>query len=181
MLVSALEIAANDVYANEATPTERLRDAKPDLARLLEKNGDTTLVDQVAKLISHTLGATKKFIDFTMRFMPEEPEERPEKKWCCVDWSKSGLKKVLNMVYEYRSRSLHGGIPFPAPMLEPPFQISFGSCSSEVPMTGLASHSRGGTWMPVDTPINLHCFHYITRGVLLKWWQSLSTKNQLLP
>jgi len=173
MLVSALETAANDVYATEATPDKRLRDAKPDLAALLEQHGGSQLVDQVAALIAHTFGATKKFIDFTMRFMPDPPEHRPEQEWLRVKWLKTSLKKVLNAVYEYRSRSLHAGLPFPAPMFEAPFLFAADAPPSEVPLTGLASHSRGGTWMPKDTPINLHCFHYITRGVLLNWWQSI--------
>jgi hypothetical protein len=173
MLVSALETAANDIYSIDASPAERLRDSKPDLATLLEQHGGTELVNQMADLIAHTFGATKKFIDFIMRFMPNEPEQRPDQNWLRVNWTKSGLKKVINKVYEYRSRSLHGGILFPAPMFEPPFHINTGSHASEVPLTGLASHSQGGTWMPKDTPINLHCFQYITRGVLLKWWQSI--------
>ncbi|WP_372715967.1 hypothetical protein [Novipirellula sp.] len=173
MLVSALETAANDVYTTESTADERLRDSKPDLASLLEQHGGTQLVNQVADMISHTFGATKKFIDFTMCFMPDEPENRPEQEWMRVKWSKTSLKKVLNTVYEYRSRSLHAGLPFPAPMFEAPFKIAADSSLSDVPMTGLASHSRGGTWMPKDTRINLHGFHYITRGVLLNWWQSI--------
>ena len=170
MLVSSLETAANDVDASNASPDERLRDSKPELASLLEQSGGSELVRQVADLIANTFGATKKFIDFTTRFMPDKPQERPDQDYFCVKWSTSGLKNILNKVYDYRSRSLHGGIPFPAPMLKPPFH---GSRPSEVPLTGLGSHSRGGTWMPKDTPINLHCFHYITRGVLLKWWQSI--------
>jgi len=173
MLVSALETAANDVYETDAPADEHLRDSKPKLASLLEQHGGHQLVTQVADMIAHTFGATKKFIDFTMRFMPDPPQERPEQESLCVKWSKTSLKKVLNAVYNYRSRSLHAGLPFPAPMFEPPFQFAADSPPSEVPMTGLASHSCGGTWMPKDTPINLHCFHYITRGVLLKWWQGI--------
>lgn len=173
MFVSALETAANDVYANDASPDERLRESKPDLAEILEEHGGRELVNQVSQLIAHTFGATKKFIDFTMQFMPSEPQQRPDQEWLQVKWSKGGLRKVLHRVYDYRSRCLHGGIPFPAPMFEAPFYSSAGSLPSEVPLTGLASHSRGGTWMPKDTPINLHCFHYIARGVLLNWWRAM--------
>jgi len=173
MFVSALETAANDVYQTDASAEERLRDSKPDLATLLEQHGGHQLVTQVADMIAHTFGATKKFIDFTMQFMPDPPPQRPEQDWLCVKWSKTSLKTILNSVYGYRSRSLHAGLPFPAPMLEAPFKFAADAPPSEVPLTGLASHSRGGTWMPKDTPINLHCFHYITRGVLLNWWQNV--------
>jgi len=174
MFVSALETAANDVYETNASADERLRDSKPDLATLLEQHGGHQLVTQVADMIAHTFGATKKFIDFTMQFVPDPPPQRPEQDWLCVKWEKKSLKTILNSVYGYRSRSLHAGLPFPAPMFEAPFRFAADTPPSEVPLTGLASHFRGGTWMPKDTPINLHCFHYIARGVLLKWWQSIS-------
>ena len=174
MFVSALETAANDVYTAETSPDERLRDAKPDLAKLLEKRGGDELVHKVAELIAPTLGATKKFIDFTLRFKPNEPDRRPDHESRQVKWSEPGLKKILRKVYEYRSRALHDGKPFPVPMLGSPFYDSKDSPASEVPLTGLALHSLGGTWIPKDTPINLHCFHYITRGALLKWWEDMS-------
>lgn len=177
MFVSALETAANDVYTTDASPDERLRDAKPDLAELLEKHGGDELVHKVAESIAHTLGATKKFIDFTMQFMPDKPDQRPEHEFRQVKWSNSGLKKILNKVYEYRSRALHGGIPFPVPMLGSPSYASQDSPASEIPLTGLALHSRGGTWIQKDTPINLHCFHYITRGALLKWWEEMAEEE----
>ena len=179
MFVSALETAANDVYVTDASPGERLRQSKSDLAELLKEHGGDELVDQVAKLIADTLGATQKFIKFTLRFKPNEPDQRPSHDLFQVKWSNTGLRDILCKVYGYRSRALHGGIPFPAPMLRPPFYDSSDSPASEVPLTGLAAHSHGGTWTRKDTPINLHCFHYITRGALLKWWEEISEgKNQ---
>ena len=174
MFVSALETAANDVYTTDASPSERLRTSKPDLGELLKKYGGDELVDQVAELIAPTLGATNKFVKFTMRFMPNEPDQRPSHDSFQVKWSNSGLRNILNKVYQYRSRSLHGGIPFPVPMLGFPFYASQDPTASEIPLTGLALHSRGGTWTRKDSPINLHCFHYITRGALLKWWEDMS-------
>lgn len=173
MFVSALETAANDVYLSDTSPAQRLKDANPELVNTLDQSGGSELVEKVAELIAHTLGATKKFLDFTLKFIPEEPTDRPDLDWLRLKWSKTKLKKTLNKVYEYRSRSLHGGLPFPAPMYEPPFYFNAKSKPSEVPLTGLASHSHGGTWLPEDMPINLHCFHYITRGTLLNWWLSL--------
>ena len=106
LFVSALETAANDYYETDASPDERLRASKPELTTYLEEYGDAEHVRKVAELIASSLGATKKFIDFTMRFMPDEPSHRPEE-WLQVRWSKTGLKKVLNKVYEYRSRFTH--------------------------------------------------------------------------
>ena len=175
MFVSALETAANDFYATEASPDTRLRDFEPDLAKLLKKHGGDELVHQVAELIVDMFKATKKFINFTLRFRPSEPDQRPEE-WLQVKWSKTGLKKVLNKVYKYRSRYLHDGIPFPAPMLRSPRFIGINLPPPEVSSIGLASSSHGGTWESKDIPINLHCFHYITRGVLLNWWRDALTQ-----
>ncbi len=173
LFVSALETAANDVYETDASPDERLRASKPELATYLEEYGDAEHVRKVAELIASTLGATKKFRDFTMQFRPNEPDERPAQEWFQVKWSKTGLKKVLNKVYEYRSRSLHGGIPFPDPMLQSPGFIGINLPLDEVPL-GSASYS--GTWEKKDIPINIHCFHYITRGALLNWWRDTLTQ-----
>lgn len=177
MFVSALETAANDVYTTDASPGERLRASKEDLAELLKEHGGDKLVDQVAELIADTFGATQKFIKFTLRFKPNEPDQRPSHDSSQVKWSNSGLRNILNKVYKYRSWSLHRGIPFPVPMLRPPFYASQDPTASEIPLTGLASHSHGGTWIQKDTPINLHCFHYITRGALLKWWEEMSEEE----
>ena len=133
--------------------------------------GGTEHVRKVAEFIASKPSITEKLVGFTMRFMPNEPDQRPELENLQVDWSNSGLKKVLRKVYKYRSRSLHGGKPFPVPMLRSPRIIDINSPPSEVPSVGLASYSQGGTWLPKDVPINLHCFHYITRGVLLNWWR----------
>jgi len=174
LFVSSLETAANDSHLSGTSPVERLREAKPDVASILGEVGGNQLVEKIAELIAPSLGATKKFLDFTLEFSPDEPADRPDQEWLRIEWSKTNLKNALRKVYNYRSRSLHGGLPFPAPMCEPPFYFSRQSKPSEVPLTGLASHSRGGTWLPEDTPINLHLFHYITRGTLLNWWRNLA-------
>jgi hypothetical protein len=173
LFVSALETAANDIYLTDTPPTERLKDAKPDLASVLMEAGGDHLVEKVAELIAPSLGATKKFLDFTLTFGPDEPTDRPDQVWLRVKWTKTNLKQTLSKVYEYRSRSLHSGLAFPAPMYDPPFYYDGNSNPSEVPLTGLAAHSCGGTWMPADMPINLHCFHYITRETLLNWWRNI--------
>jgi hypothetical protein len=181
MLVSALEIGANDVVQSEASAVQRLLDWKPELGTLLEGVGGNGHLKEVAEMIVHCFGATKKFLDFTLRHMPSEREGRPTEAWRRVDWSQPGMKKVLQKVYEYRSNALHGGIPFPAPMLEPPFHLDSTSGPSEVPLTGLSTHALGGTWFPKDCPINLHCFHYVARGSLLTWWRNMSNDGVQRP
>ena len=170
LFVSAIETAANDIYRTESSASERLKNAKPDLAAHLEEVGGPEHLQKVADEIAPTLGATKKFIDFAMRFLPEPPPERPEMSSMRLEWTEANFKKVLRSVYHYRSRALHAGIPFPEPMLGPPFFVKPGEPVPEVPFVGLGAYSIGGTWIPKDVPINLHSFHYITRHVLLNWW-----------
>ena len=171
LFVSALETAANDVFNTGSTSTDRLRAANPALARRLEEFGGRDHLKMVADEVAHTLQSTKKFIDFAMKFAPRVPKERPKGKSLRLNWSKSNLKSVFQKVYLYRSRALHTGVPFPAPMFRPPFVMQSGDPGSEVPFIGLGSYSSGGTWIPKDVPINLHAFHYITRHALLNWWE----------
>jgi hypothetical protein len=78
MLVSSLEAAASEFNSAKGSAEERLRDSKPDLIKILEVAGGSDLVTKVAGLIEPSLGATKKFIDFTLNFLPTLPEKRPE-------------------------------------------------------------------------------------------------------
>jgi hypothetical protein len=116
------------------------------------------------------LGVTKKYAKFTIKFMPDEPEKRPEVSWLRVNWSRKKLNKIIYKVYDYRSRFLHEGVSFPFPMCSPPIRESKESIPSEIPCVGLE-------WKMSDVPINLNCFQYIVRGVLLNWWRSLAEQN----
>ena len=69
-------------------------------------------------------GSTKRFINFAMRFMPEPPDSRPEGETLRFTWSECHFRRMLCKVYDYRSRALHEGTPFPWPMLEPPWPRS---------------------------------------------------------
>ena len=177
LLVSALETAAGDEISSAGTPEEILTAAKPQFTHNLKSLGDPEVLLIVAKELSPTLKSTKKFIDFALRFMPDPPQERPQEAHLQIDWTQGSMKKVLDKIYGYRSRFLHTALPFPAPMLTS-FQFQKDLPPPEVPMMGLGSSSHGATWTRKDTPINLHCFHYIVRGVLLNWWKkSLDANN----
>ncbi|QZD72872.1 hypothetical protein [Pseudomonas sp. 3-2] len=175
LLVSSLETAANEWRAENGTASQRLTESKPELvARLMEYNDDN-LVQFVAEQIEHTLGATKKFIDFTLNFLPSPPPLRPD---LCdqFSWKRKPMKNMLGTVYQYRSYALHGGIPFPPPMCDPTRKFDESLGYSEVGTTALAVSSYGGVWTAGDLPINLHAFHYIVRGALLGWWESMGAK-----
>lgn len=169
MLCSSIETAANDFSQASGSPEERLRESKPDLVEMIEASSCPELIVKIAEKIEHSLGATKKFINFITHFIPDEPKSRPQSAMQ-IDWSTSGFKKILNKVYSYRSRALHGGVPFPRPMLDPPVKTEYGY--DEKPDIGIAIHSYGGSWVQADCPINLHAFSYLVRGCLLNWWSS---------
>lgn len=171
LLVSAIETAAECWRKAEDTPVERLSASKPDLYELLKNTGVAGLPEQVANEIISSLGATKKFIDFIMKYLPTAPAVRPPED-AQVPWSNTSMKKALWKIYDYRSRALHDGVPFPVPMCDAPFKHTEWEAPAEKP-TGLATYSRGGTWLAKDTPMLLHSFEYITRGTLLGWWRSL--------
>lgn len=171
MLISAVEIAANQWLVDSDSPAQRLKSSKPILAKLLVDSGGEELLEKVAEEIIHTLGATNKFIKFCLKYQPDPPAERPNTGQ--IKWTKSDLKKILNTLYRYRSDALHGGNPFPAPMCSPPEKTLDGLLSEKACTFGLAVHTRGGTWKAEDLPINMNTFHYFVNGVLNNWWSSL--------
>jgi hypothetical protein len=171
MLVSALETAANEWRAENGTASERLMESKPELTERLSECGGESLINFVAEQIEHTLGATKKFIDFTLTYLPSPPSSRPNL-GDQVSWKRSSMKKMLGTIYSYRSQALHGGTPFPAPMCDPPRKLN-DTAYSEVGTTALAVSSYGGVWKAEDLPINLRTFHHVVRGTLLNWWNMM--------
>ncbi len=173
MLVSALETAANRWREKNGSPLENLRNAKPELVERLERTGDAALLEFTAEQLSHLVGSVSKFVDFVLTHQPQPPEKRPRAGIARINWSKEGLKKVLKVVYDYRSKSLHGGTPFPAPMCSHVSRLELDDHPIEIGTLGLAVNTLGGYWRAKDLPVSLHTFHYIARQTLLNWWDSL--------
>jgi hypothetical protein len=169
MLVSAIETAANHWRAANETAIERLRTSRPELAKLLVSVGGQKHLSQVADMIADYMGATRKFLDLLLEFMPDAPKPRP-RDYDQHSWEPAALKKSLTTIYRWRSRALHGGTPIPFPMCEPP--IPSGDGWSEV-MVGYGAGAYGGVWAAKDAPMKLHLFEYIVHGALLKWWESM--------
>ena len=168
-LVSAVENAAVSWSKSKVTALERLETSKPDLVKLLNDAGGEKLVLEVAKKIVDCLGATKKFVDFILEFIPEPPKKRPSIN-AQHSWNPTDIEKSMRIIYGHRSNALHGGIKFPLPMCNPP--VYDGNGFSEKPF-GYATEAYGAVWMAKDTPMLLHTFEYIVRNALLKWWESM--------
>lgn len=174
LLVSAIEIAAGAHITLRGNPSENLQEFQPRLAKLVEESGGVDLLDGVAEQLKHLFSATKKFMLFCEEFTPQEPGIRPEHSYQRLEWSWLGLKPILKKVYDLRSRALHAGVPFPAPMCSRPDRHDPSSAPSERAVTGLAQQTRGGQWLPEDAPITLHAFQHFVRGALLGWWDHIA-------
>lgn len=169
MLVAAVETAANSFYATEEQPIERLRASRPELIESLEKAGGKELATKVANEFANSIGATRKFVDFLMKFCPAPPEQRPFEHYQ-IEWTPNNLKKVFRQVYGYRSRALHEGIPFPAPMCEPPILPSSYVAEEKSLGAGIGFNA----WQAKDIPMLFHIFEYIARNALNAWWAEIA-------
>ena len=170
MLVSAIEIAANQWKREKEPPAERLKTASPQLYTLISTEAPS-LVEKVAVVVNESLGATRKFVDFILEFLPSAPTKRPPK-YVQHPWGKDEIKRTMEIIYSYRSNALHGGTPFPFPMCEVPYYPKDFEAPSEKPY-GLGCYTYGGIWTIKDTPMLLNTFEYIVRNCLLSWWKAL--------
>jgi hypothetical protein len=172
MFVSAIETAANHWRKSKDIPLERLKISKPDLVKYLDALCIKDLSERVADSIVDSLGNTKKFVDFIINFLPYPPQKRPPD-WAQFSWQAKKIKEAMRLIYEYRSRALHDGLPFPAPMcISPGLRNASGIIYLEKPI-GSAYSTLGGIWKEKDIPMVLHTFEYIVRRSLLKWWDSM--------
>ncbi len=171
LLVSALETAAVQWDRSRVSVIDRLRDSKPTLVETIEARCPE-LLPVLAHELADTIGATRKFVDFSLEFLPSPPPLRPEKAFQ-VTWEKEDLKRSLRKVYDYRSKALHTGVPFPAPMCQSPMGINREWPAPAERPPGLAASALGGVWLQRDLPFSLHIFEYIARKVLQSWWSSL--------
>lgn len=169
-LISSLE-AATLAPTTDLPPGERLAAAWPSLWAILLDAGE----DHAAAVAAHLadlVKSTARFLEFMDQYSPDPPAQRPSSA-ARVDWSK--LSKYLRVIYDYRSKSLHSGLPFPQPMCSAPFKEPEG-CAMERPF-GLSTGMGGTVWMAKDLPMHLHIFAHITRGALLNWWRSVTEKS----
>jgi hypothetical protein len=177
LLVSAVEAAAGEWRRQENPPREIVQVWRPDLDLLLEQQGGPEFAERVAAILADSVRATSKFVKFCITFVPPPPTERPPAHRQ-IAWTDTKLRKPLSKIYDYRSKALHEGTPFPAPMCMPPmkYEEAYAEC-----VPGTAAAGFGGVWRVKDLPMYLHVFEYIARNALISWWDSLipasSAKN----
>ena len=166
LLVSAIEVAANNYARVPKSPFTRIEMAWPELAATLSSVPHDTR-DEISRIIAPTIKVAAKVLAFFEEFLPGPPSARPAV-YDQVDWDK--MMDHVGLIYRYRSNSLHEGNPFPYPMCEAPRTDSNG-VASEKPM-GHATQVGGSSWLAEDVPFLLHVFEYITRQSLQAWWKA---------
>lgn len=167
-LVGAVETAAGYWKASSfTTPVQQLRRHRRRVYQAL-KDAPREVLERVAADLAHTFNVERKYQQFLEAFDPGPPPARPDPA-AQVDWAE--LDEALTIVYEYRSGELHAGLPFPAPLLEPPLPAGDDVPPERFP--ALASSGSGGSWPAERLPMYLHVFAHIVRGALCNWWESL--------
>lgn len=166
-LFGALEAAAHrwDI-GSHPDPERQLRRRHRGLYERLERRSPDT-IPIVAKSLSKVIGAESKMIDFVLAHAPKRPEVRPA--FGSLDWDQ--LENVLSVLYAHRSSDLHGGIPFPEPLCQPPNADEDGVPSEA--FEALGAESGGASWPAHQLPMYLHTFAYITGGALRNWWRTI--------
>ena len=173
-LVGALEVAANrwDRAQDDDDPVALFKRHRGPLYGRL-KTIDTRAVEVVARSLAGMLNVERKLLAFTLRYAPAPPDRRPEA--AQVDFD--DLEPALRQIYEWRSRDLHDGIPFPAPLCEPPVGHE-NPAYERFPVIGMSS--GGGYWPAEVLPMYLHMFAHIVGGALRNWWNDLPTPGPLV-
>lgn len=173
MFVSAIEAAADHGTSKKDSPVDLLKEYDQDLYRILMEGSGAELTEKVAKRLVSRMGAVRKFMDFIIAFLPGPPPLRPSREGM-VSFEEPEFATTLRTIYNYRSKALHAGKPFPHPMCTLPSRSGGDNVPAERPL-GLATTTQGGTWEHKDTPMHLHTFEYIVRSSLLAWWKSMVT------
>jgi len=175
LFVSAAEVIAGRWDQKRAAPIDSLKASKPNLVKKVEMLCPD-LVPFLADELAEISGATRKFVNFLLRFKPDAPAVRPPV-YSQVNWEPKKLKSAFQQVYGYRSKALHAGIPFPAPMCSLPLRFPDEAPGFTEKPFGLAQSRAGGVWLEKDLPMLLHTFEYILRNSVIAWWKELTRSD----
>ena len=130
------------------------------------------LAEKVAEQIADYMGSTKKFVDFLLKYLPDPPSPRPVDVDVQVTWTTKDLKRAFTQIYAYRSRTLHGGVAFPAPLCSSPIDIE--ELPFSIPASSNSRARNPPAWSRKDVPMLLHVFEYVVRNALLNWWRTVA-------
>jgi len=166
-LVGAIEAGAQLLTVAPRDSVSDLRLGMPALADECDRAGGAEHLSRVADQLVHLTRATRKFVEFLMTYLPPPPTPRPPEAFQ-LDWTR--MRNHVRSVYEWRSRALHDGVPFPAAMCMAP--VSIGDAPVEATFESTATGRS--VWTRADAPMLLGTFEHIARGALLRWWATLA-------
>lgn len=162
-LVSAIEVGAVFYNKGRKPVWKRVEHAMPELWNVLIACGETH-AQQVGEILAPLVKSTDRFSTFMAAFLPDPPAQRPQD-LAQINWNE--IPGYLQTIYNYRSRALHDGTPFPGPMCEPPMPWSTDVPDEKPPW--LWSQHGASTWAAKDIPMYPHIFEYLARQALLRW------------
>ena len=169
-LVTAIEVVAEMEKADTTDPTLLFSVKFETSTELLHAAGGEELLARVAEEITRVDGATKKFLGFMSKYSPGPPPgERPKDENYQVDWDR--LNRAMAQIYDYRSRFLHAGSPFPVGMAQTILYRDDDGVLPECPDRGSSHGTQDSRWEPGAVPMHLWVFAYIAREALLSWWR----------
>jgi hypothetical protein len=84
LLVSAVEAVAGNWRLADRSAADVLREHEPLLHERLTQTDDEGLLADVGKMIAPTVGSTRKFVEFSLKQLPDPPAVRP-RDWLCLD------------------------------------------------------------------------------------------------
>lgn len=169
MLVAALESIAGIYRGGHASDLDAFCESFPRIVDLIKESKSPELIEPLADEFASITKSTQKFLDFCLAYLPSAPASRPHI-GLQIEWHTDKWREILRKIYNYRSKALHSGIPFPPLMTEPP--PSYGSedgIPAEIACLGLMMSTGQSSWKAEDLPINLNLFASVTREILLRW------------
>ena len=177
LMVSAVETAAALWHKQGHEPALILADQNPELAELLLRAGGQDLLQSASLHVSlnRPTAATQTFL---VLFATPPPDDQRPPDWTRFDFA--SLKRAVGLIYKYRSQTLHGGLPFPAPLLEAPWKGDL-NAYAETPLGLWTQHGPHTTWMAKDVPMLFHTFATLSRRALLAWWETLTVDESGTP
>ena len=174
LLVSAVEVVSSRWAALRfGDDVANFRDARPDIVKALEDAGHGSAIQTVAKQLAAVSGATRRFREFLMEFLPDAPDPRSIEP-TQTSWTRDDLRVAFTKIYSHRFKALHGGRPFPGILCLPPQVLN--NVPNERPLA-TAVATQHASWTIDDLPFNLHIFSYIVRRAVLSWWRSVLPSN----
>jgi hypothetical protein len=163
--VSAVEVVA--VHTTGTKPVwRRFEEAMPEVWANLVTGGGHEHAQIIGSALAPLVRSTDRFIKLLSVHGPSAPTRRPAEPQR-IDWDDLGDR--LRAVYNYRSRVLHDGLPFPDPMCSPPMEWDGDVPVEKAPW--LSSTANAATWSAEAIPMFIHTFEYIVRGALTSWWR----------